>query len=269
MTGKVVMTGKIVLLAWSLAYAGFAWAQTSRPAPALVTNKVYVGVEGTAFANFSTFSGSNYVDNGMRKPPLLTRSFGLSLRQNLSQRLSLETGGSIIRLGYKATFTGNYRGGRRWRDKATVTSAFSLLEIPLRINYFVGSKATKWRKYVSLGTSFLYNPNAGLTGAVGGKAGFVDAYTGDTFTLTERRWQGPRLTAIALAGIGIERDLGRRVIANLGLVYAKGFTNVAVWEVRYTTWDVSQAVDGVAFNNTITNKSTYLGLRLAFQVALF
>ncbi len=261
------MTGKVLLLAWSLAYCCVARAQTSRPA--LVTNKVYVGIEGMPLANFSTFSGSNYVDNGMRKPPLPTRSFGLSLRQNLSQRLSLETGGSIIRLGYKATFTGNYRGGKRWRDKATLTSAFSLLAIPVRINYFVGSKATKWRKYVSLGTNLLYNPNAGLPGAVGGRAGFVDAYTGDTFTLTESRWPGPLLIAIAQAGVGIERDLGKRVIANLGLVYAKGFTNVAVWEVQYTTWDVSRAVDGVTFNNTITNKSTYLGLRLALQVALF
>ena len=263
------MIGKVMLLAWSLAYVGIARAQTSRLAPALVTNKLYVGIEGTAFVNFSTFSGSGYVDNGMRKPPLPTRSFGLSLRQNLSQRLSLETGVSIIRLGYKATFTGNYRGGKRWRDKAILTSAFSLLEIPVRINYFVGSKATKWRKYVSLGTSLLYNPYGGRAGAVGGRAGFVDAYTGDTFTLNERRWQGPRLTAIAQAGVGMERDLGKRVIINLGLVYAKGFTNVAVWDVRYTTWDVSQAVDGVTFNNTITNKSTYLGLRLALQVALF
>jgi hypothetical protein len=119
---------------------------------------VYVGDRRNGLANFSTFSGSNYVDNGMRKPPLPTRSFGLSLRQNLSQRLSLETGGSIIRLGYKATFTGNYRGGKRWRDKATLTSAFSLLEIPVRINYFVGSKATKWRKYVSLGPASCTTP---------------------------------------------------------------------------------------------------------------
>jgi hypothetical protein len=263
------MIGKAVLLAWCLTHCCVARAQVSRPVTALATNKVYVGIEGTSFANFSTFSGSGYVDNAMRKPPLLTRSFGLSLRQNLSQRLSLETGGSIIKLGYKATFTGNYRGGKRWRDKTSLTSAFSLLEIPVRINYFAGSKSTKFRKYISLGTHFLYNPNAGLKGAVGGKAGFIDAYTGDTFTLTERRWQGPRLTPIARAGIGVERDLGRRVIANLGIVYAKGFTNVAVWHLEYTTWDISQGVDGVTFNNTITNKSTYIGLHLAVQVAVF
>ncbi len=263
------MIGKVALLAWSLTHFCVAWAQKSRPATELNTNKVYVGIEGMTFANFSTFSGSSYVDNGIRKPPLLTRSLGLCLRQNLSQRLALETGVSLIRLGYKATFTSNYRGGKRWRDKSSLTSAFSLLDIPVRINYFVGSKSTRLRKYISLGTRLLYNPNAGLPGAIGGKAGFVDAYTGDTFTLTDRRWQGPRLTPIAQAGIGIERDLGGRVIANLGIVYAKGFTNVARWDLEYTIWDISQGVDGVTFNNTIINKSTYIGLRLAFQVAVF
>jgi hypothetical protein len=246
-----------------------ARAQDSRPAPGLATNKVYVGIEAMPFANFSTFSGNGYVDNGIRKPPLLTRSFGVCLRQNLSPRLALETGVSLIRLGYKATFTSNYQGGKRWRDKSSLTSAFSLLDIPVRINYFLGSKSTRVRKYISLGTRLVYNPNAGLSGAIGGKAGFVDAYTGDTFTLTDRRWQGPRLAPTAQVGIGIEKDLGSRVIANLGIVYAKGFTNVARWDLEYTTWDISQGVDGVTFNNTITNKGTYIGLRLAVQVAVF
>jgi hypothetical protein len=262
------MIGKVALLAWSLTHFCVALAQISRPVAALVTNKVYVGIEGMTFANFSTFSGSGYVDNAMRKPPLLTGSFGLSLRQNLSQRLALETGVSLNRIGYRATFIGNYQGGKRWRSKSYMTSTFSLLGIPVMINYFVGSKSTKFRKYVSLGTYLLFNPNAGVKGGVGGRGGFVDAYTGDTFTLTERRQQGPRLTPIAQAGIGIERDLGRRVIANLGLVYTKGFTNVAVWNLEYTTWDISRGVDGVTFYNNITNKGTYIGLRLAIQLAV-
>jgi hypothetical protein len=143
-----------------------------------------------------------------------------------------------------------------------------MLAVPVRINYFIGAQSSRLRKYLSLGTNIIYNPNAGLKGFVGSRGSFVDSYTGSSFTFNDRRYPSPRLIPTALLGIGVEKDLGRRVIANLSVVYSKGFTRLAVWDTEYTTWDISRDVDRVTFNNTIVNRGTYVGLRLAFQLAL-
>lgn len=261
------MLKKAVLLVVVLIGAGVARAQHNDWDSRHGVNKIYVGIEGTLLSNFSRFSGNGYVDNGLRKPPLVTGTLGLSFRQNVASRFSLETGASLIRLGYKTTFTSNYQGGKRWQNQWSSAASFSVFGFPIRINYHLDAKSKRFRKYVSLGTYLVYNPNFDLTANVASKGRFIDPYTGDTFTFTYERQPSPRFTLNALVGIGVERELGKRIIANLGIVYSKGFTNIGVWNTEYTTWDVGQDVDSITFNNTIVNKGSYLGLRLAFLLS--
>jgi hypothetical protein len=260
---KVVLFFAICFLKLSISNA-----QSDENPSKLIPNKLYIGIGGIVLFNFSAFSGNSFIDNGLNKPPFLTRSFGVLLKQNLTKQLTIETGISTINIGYKSVFTSNYQGGRKWRANDVSTNYFGLLCIPVKINYFIPVKNTRLRKYISLGTGIYYNPNSDLTGRIMTKGAFTNSYTGDKFTFTDYRYPSPRLTPTLLVGIGLEKDIGKKGIVNLGIIYNQGFKNIAVWDTEYKTWDISENVDGILFRNMIVNKATYIGLQVSFLFAL-
>ena len=116
------------------------YAQITNSTNLLSINKIYVGFAVTPLANFSHFSGNSYIDNSFRKPPFLTKAIGLSIRQNISKRIALKSGVSIINLGYRENITGNYQGGRRYQNTSSGTNSFGLVQIPTEIYYMINKK---------------------------------------------------------------------------------------------------------------------------------
>jgi len=231
-------------------------------------NQIYLGVEGSGLMNFSAFADNRTVDQGFRKPPLPTAAGGLAVRQNLTSRLALETGISVIDFGYKSVYTFDYPGSKRWEAQSTGTTKFGLIQIPVRIVYLLPKKDSFWRKYLSLGANGFYNEHWDLPWNVGGQAILTGPKPGETFPFSESRYPSTRLTVGLALGAGLERDLGSRGLLQVGVVYNHCFKPVAVWDLEYTTWNISQAVDGITYRNTIINKGSFVGLRLSVLFGL-
>lgn len=226
-------------------------------------NQIYIGAEGSGVLNFSAFADHRTVDQGFRKPPLPTISWGLALRQNLTSRLAFETGVSLVDFGYKSVHTFDYPGGKRWEAQSTGTNKFGRIQLPVRVLWLLPKKDSPWRKYLSLGANGFYNESWDLPGGVGTQGNiFYGPNPGDSFPFKDTRYPAPRLTVGLALGAGLERDLGSWGLLQVGAVYHLGFKPMAVWDLEYTTWDISRAVDAITYRNTIVNKGNFIGLRL-------
>jgi len=259
---------KTLLLLLLLFSSLWAYAQYDDKPRLIRPNQIYLGVEGSGLMNFSAFADNRTVDQGFRKPPLPTAAGGLAVRQNLTYRLALETGLSVIDLGYKSVYTFDYQGGKRWESQSTGTSKFGLIQIPVRIVYLLPKKESFWRKYLSLGANGFYNEYWDLPWNVGGQGSFTGPKPGETFPFSDSRYPSPRLTVGLALGAGLERELGSRGLLQVGVVYNHCFKPITVWNLEYTTWNISQTVDGITYRNTIVNKGSFVGLRFSVLFGL-
>jgi hypothetical protein len=231
-------------------------------------NQIFIGVEGSGVLNFSAFADNRTVDQGFRKPALPTAAWGLILRQNVTYRIALEAGISLIEFGYKSVYTSQYPGSKRWEAQATSTNRIGLFQLPVRVQLLLPGKNSYWRKYLSLGANGFYNEYWDLTGNVGTQGSLGRANSGESFPIRDTRYPAPRFTVGLGLGIGLERELWQWGLLQVGAVYNLGFKPMAVWDLEYTTWDISRNLDGITYSNTIVNKGSYFGLRLGVLIKL-
>ncbi|MDB5261646.1 MAG: hypothetical protein JWQ14_927 [Adhaeribacter sp.] len=149
------------------------------------------------------------MDQGFRKPPLPTKAGGLVLRQNLTYRLALETGFSLIEFGYKSVYTSQYSGGKRWEARGTGTNGIGRIQVPIRILWLLPQINKPWRKYLPLGANGFYNESWDLPGNVGAGGILGGTNANDSFPIRESRYPGPRFNVGLDLGMGLERNLWR------------------------------------------------------------
>jgi hypothetical protein len=235
--------------------------------PPVAINKVYVGLQASLLVNFISFADDRFVDNRLRITPLFSRAIGFSFRQNILKRFSLQTGASAINIGYTAKFTSNYRGGSRYSHTSSGSNYFNMFQIPIEIIYLMRTQKESMRKYVSMGANLLFNPNSDAKGIVSTSGTYMDSFNGDLFKSTEYRYPSPRLTPTLQFGVGIEKDVSHWGLLSVGIIYNQGLKSIARWDLKYKTWDISEDIDAIAFENSLNNEGTYLGLKVGFKVS--
>ena len=216
---------------------------------ATAQKNTYFGVEGAI-----THDVYEYIDNGslLKTPALLTGYFGVSIRQDLSPTLFVETG--LIRKPYDEgiafTTSSGYSAG----------NAINCWLIPLRLGTRINLHRQRLHLVPVIGYSLGINSDYGYgDGGVGG----YEITNQDTVHFSVYSKLSLRRTYPLLqTGLGVEFILFRTLLASLSANYYTGFKNLIEQDISYTHNSTSNTAKGLS-----KGEMASFGLSLKYPVS--
>jgi hypothetical protein len=229
------MTKAILILFVSACFTNAIHAQS----------KTYVGIEGGA-----SHDRYDYVDDGalLKKVPLLSGYFGLTVRQHLSENVFLELG--LLRKYYSEGIGFKTSGG--YGSSNAINAWFVPLRLGSRINL------AKQKVYLTplIGYTLAINSDYGYGN--GGSAGFEinkrDTVSYNVFSRLSLRRTFPLLET----GLGVEFLIRRSALISLYANYFTGFHNVIEQDIQYQHNGSSSTAKGLSKGDML---SFTLGVR--------
>ena len=229
------MTKAILILFLSACFMSVIHAQS----------KTYLGIEGGA-----SNDRYDYIDNGvlLKKVPLVSGYFGLTVRQNLNENAFLEFG--LLRkyysegIGFKTS--NGYGSG----------NAINAWLIPLRLGSRIN--LAKQRVYLTPVIGYTLAINSDYGHGDGGSAGFEinkrDTVNYNVFSKLNLRRTFPLLQT----GLGVEFLIGRSALISFSANYFTGLHNVIEQDIQYMHNGSSSTAKGLSKGDML---SFNLGLR--------
>lgn len=213
---------------------------------ALAQRNTYIGVEGAA-----THDVYDIVDDGplLQKAPLLSGYFGLSVRQDLSPTVFLETG--LLRKYYNEGI--DFKPVPGYAE----TNAINAWLIPLRLGTRINIRRQKVFLVPVVGYAFGINSEYGY--GDGGLGGFEATASKDTIHYSMYSNLNVRRTFPLLqTGMGVEFELLRTVLVSVAANYYTGSKNLIEQDIEYTYRSSTYTATGLS-------KGDMMGFGVAFK----
>jgi hypothetical protein len=216
---------------------------------AVAQKNTYFGVEGAL-----THDVYEYIDNGslLKTPALITGYFGISIRQDISPTLFVETG--LLRKPYDEGIAFKTSGGY------SSGNAINCWLIPLRLATRINLNRQRLHLVPVIGYSLGINSDYGY--GDGGVGGYEIAGQDTVHFAVYSKLSLRRTYPLLQTGLGVEFVLFRTLLASVSANYYTGFKNLIEQDISYTHNSVPNTGKGLS-----KGEMASFGLALKYPVS--
>jgi len=220
-------------------------------------NSWRLGVHFTSMGNPSNYSGGEAGANALfNQHDYASGSIGVTWRYFYNEHWSLQSGFALGSLGFEFSMAKDYSLMNKGSQYVVNRAGFGTAQIPLTVLYDFKPNCKNKRFYVGAGISVLSRTNTAEQ-TVNATPNNETAVSSSVLYLDQTVNSGKSTSLTGQFMFGVEKNLNRGGMIQLGLVFNKGTIDIASTTVNYN-------VNNTAYSHNFTNRGDYCGLTLGY-----